>query len=871
MSGAPTDTSARPRGQFRDDLRLSWRLARRELRGGIRGFRIFLLCLALGVSTVAAVGELSWLVEASLAADARRILGGDLEFRRSHLPLPQAGLELIRSKGQVSRSVSLRAMAHVVSRSGDAPADGPPAALVELKAVDNAYPLVGAVTLASGRPLAEALAPSGGLPGAVVANTLLQRLNLRPGDTLRVGKTEFRVTDVLVSEPDRTTSLFSLGPRLLMNMADIESTELLGPASLSTHAATLVLSGPSDRAARERVKEAFLRTDPDSGVRVRDFTEAGTRIKTFMDSLTRYLTLVGLLSLLVAGIGVANAVDGYLERKASAIATMKCLGAARRQIIWTYLLQTLTLAGLGSLIGLLVGWLSMRIGAPYVLQLLGLAPPEATGLALGSLATGLGYGLLVTLLFSLRPLFTAAEITPARLFRGYADNRAAARGPAWKLILAMAAVAASVLALTLVYAGATRVVWGFAACVVVAMLLFRLFSRGLLYAAARVPRPEDPRLRQAVMNVHRPGSRAPAVIFSLGLGLAALSTVTSIDGNLQALLRDDIPAVAPAYFFLDIPSERIDEFRSLALSTAGVDRVESEPALRGRITHVGNVPVGQAVVDPSVQWALRGDRSLTYAARPPRGSNIIAGEWWPETYAGEPLICLAADLAKGFGLGVGDSITINVFGRQIAARIACIREIVWTMLALNHAIVFAPGALEKAPHSYLATVYVAPEGEDALFRTVIKTFPDVAAIYVKDVLTEVESILGKIGLAIRAVAALTLAIGLLVLAETLRANLQSRHYEAVIVKVLGATRADILVTLIAEFLAVGSVTALLSMAIGALGSWAFVTLVMNQPWRLLPLPLLAVGALGLLATLGLGLAGVRSTLNRKAWPVLRNE
>ncbi len=790
-------------------------LARRELRGAFKGFNVFLTCLALGVAAVAAVGQLNGFVKDSLRADAKTIQGGDLSIQRVHLPLDPPDLELLRSLGAVSGYAGLRTMA----RTPDHPDRTP--ALIEIKAVDDGYPLFGSVLLASGQPLKQALAARDGLPGLVGDSQLLARLQARVGDVVRIGTQDFRISDELRREPDRASAGFSFGPRVVMSLDSLKATGLLQPGTIVRYVYKLRLGGVGNNAPLQEVQrikaELQERLEP-KGVRVRDYTEAGSRIKDFLDNLAMYLTLVGLLSLLVGGVGVANGVQGYLEGKTGTIATLKSLGATRRTIMGVYLTQTLFLAALGCLAGCVVGLgVSFALGDTLLSQL-GLATTSVSkggvlaAVSWQSLGVATGYGLLTTLVFTLRPLSSACAISPARLFRGYADPMPRPRS--WRIHLVTALVACGILAIALMTNERKGVVLGFAAGVAVGIGLFALLSWAIMRVAARLPHPRNPRLRQAIANLHRPGARTQGVVYSLGLGLTALAAVVLIDGNMRQMLSHNLPEQAPAYFFLDVPSKQIDAFEKLVTSTPGVVRMEYVPSVRGRIVRINGVPADQANVSPDARWALRSERGITYADAMPAKVKLTAGKWWPANYKGEPEICLAQSLADGFGIGVGDSITINLLGRDITARIACMRDVDWRTLALNHAIIFAPGVVERTPHSFIATAYTehgvrAGTGSDdgsgqSLARRVAAAFPTVAAIYVQDILAEVTRITDNIGLAVQGAAVLTLVIGLLVLSETLRVNIKSRYYDAVVFKVLGATRSDIISSLTLEFLILGS-------------------------------------------------------------------
>ncbi|TVM18732.1 ABC transporter permease [Oceanidesulfovibrio indonesiensis] len=849
---------------FISELKLALRFARRELRGGVRGFGIFLACLALGVAAVAAVGTVASSVDHALSRDAKKLLGGDIQIRQVHMPASDDALGVMEELGQVMRVVGMRSMARPPEGMENRTDGSRRSSLVELKAVGPYYPLFGEVELAPAMPLAEALAQHNGTFGAAVEENLLIRLGLQVGDTIRVGETSLEVRARLEREPDRPSNFFGLGPRIILSLQALESTGLLRPGSVVTYEYAIGLD------AGITVEQAKNRLQPvrQPGWRVRDYMTSSPGLSRFFDNLAVYLTLVGLAALLVGGIGVANGVRASLEKKYEAIASLKCLGATRRLVMWTYLVQTMALALLGSAIGLVLGVGASYIASPLIAQLL--TVPVSIRPSFGPMALALGYGLLTAATFALWPLSAAGAVSPARLFRGYGE--AGPRRPSMQAALASICCGAGLIGLTLLYADNTRLALGFAGGVIAAMAFFRIAAVAVMRVAARLPRPRKPRLRHAIANLHRPGAATPAVLFSLGLGLTILVTVSQVDSTLQRSISEQLPEDAPSYFFLDIQNTQIDAFREIVAETPGVARMEAQPSVRGRITAIDGVPAEEAEVAEDVQWALRGDRGMTYAATPPESTQIVSGEWWPADYSGEPLVCLDSDIAEGFGVGPGDTITVSILGREFTPTIACTRNIEWSTLSLNHTIVFSPGVLDNAPHSWIATTYAdTREAEDALFAKVTAALPSVAAVYVRDVLEDVEAIATNIGMAIRLTAAVTLLAGLLVLAQTLAANLEQRHYDSVVFKVLGATRRDILVTLGLEFLLLGAVTAAVAALAGCVLAWAFVnTFLITKYVPLLgPLALILTG--GVLATLALGLFGVRHALSRPAWPVLRND
>lgn len=837
------------------ELALALRLARRELRGGLSGFRVFLACLALGVAAIAAVGCLAEAVDQGLSRDARAILGGDVEVSRTHLPLPEVDLAALQGLGAVTHLVRARAMA--VSLAGGR-------ALVELKAVDRAWPLYGRAELSPDLPLEQALAPGEGEFGAVAEQALLERLGLAVGDELRVGRAAFRVRAVLRREPDRVGAGFALGPRLLVGMAGLAASGLVQPGALVRHAYGLRLPPGGDAAAVRRDLEERLGAQ---GFRVRDFASDSTRAGRFMGNMAMYLTLAGLATLLTGGIGVAGAVRAFLEARSPSLAAMKSLGAPRRLVAAACLAQVAVLALLGSLLGAAAGLAAAALAGPLLAE--SLEVPLMPGLHPVPLAAALGFGLLTALAFALPPLSAAAGVSPARLFRGYVDP--GPLRPSRRALAATLGLFAALLGLALLTAKSRAVALGFAGGAAACAAAFFLLARLVRALAARTPRLSNPRLRQAVAGLHRPGASTGSVLPALGLGLTVLAAVALVDGNIQDQVRRRAPRTAPSFFFLDVPRADMERFRAVVRGVPGMSRLDEQPSLRGRIMELGGRPADPAAAPEGSRWALRSDRAMTFAATPPPGLELTAGEWWPPDYAGPPLVCFDAKLAADFGLAVGDTLTVSVLGRPVTARIACLRRIDWTSLALNQTLVFAPGVLEDAPYSFLAAAYARPDAEQALFAAVAREFPGLAVVFMREALSEVSALVERVGLAFRAVAAVALAAGLLVLAQALRANLAARRRDAVVFKVLGATRRDIVATLALEFALLGGVAALAAAGLGAAASWAFMRFAVETEWVFLPWPLLGILVLGVASTLVLGLAGVRGALRGPAWPVLRNE
>ncbi len=837
-------------------LRQALRLVRRELRGGLRGFGVFLGCLFLGVFAISAIGSFSAAARAGLLADASALLGGDLEVRLVHRPLSPAQQLYLARRGQLSEVLELRTMAAGMA--------GGRRLLVELKAVDQAYPLYGQLSIAPSQPLQSALAKSNGEYGALVEEAFLQRLSAAVGDRVRVGKIIFVIRGVLKVEPDRTIRAFTLGPRLLVSRAGLDATELLQPGSLVAYAYRLRLA---DRQQVDQLKQDLRQRFPDAGWRLRSWREAAPRVRFFLDRMSTNLTLLGLCALLVGGLGVSGAVRGYLGGKVLHIATLKCLGASSRVIFTAYLLQILLLGLLGAAAGLLAG-----VSIPFLLdRLLGeqLPIPLQPGFYPQVLLTATLFGLLIALLFSLKELGIARRVPPAVLFRGYLET--GRKDPGLKIRLAILLTAGLLILVALLSSGDRRLAFWFVVGALVCFLIFRLLAVVVIAFARHCPRPDNASLRLGLANIQRPGAPAGSILFSLGLGLTALVMIVLVQSNLNSMVSETIPAEAPDYFFLDIQPDQVVPFEQLLKGAVGVNRLERYPTLRGRITAIAGVPVAQAKINPRVRWAIRGDRFLSYSGAMPPGTQLSAGAWWPVDYRGPPLLSLTADIAAGFGVQVGDRLTVNILGRKVDAEIANLRTVDWSTLELNFALLFAPGVLEQAPQTHIAAVHLAPEAGERVYRRITAAFPNISAISTREVLANVSRTLARIGAAFQGMAGIALLSGFLVLAGALSADQHRRIHDAVICKICGATRRDILLSFAAEFTLLGLAAGGISLLTGGLAAFGILKGLMEAPFHFYPGVVLATLAAGIGLALLLGLLGTWKALGQKPAGYLRED
>jgi putative ABC transport system permease protein len=860
MTAAATIARAAPTS--RAALPLVLTLALRELRNGLSGFYVFIACVALGVAAITAVGALADAMRASFEAQGEVLLGGDVTLARPHKAAEGAERAWLARQGAMSEVATLRAM-------GRRP-DGADQTLIELRGVDAAYPLVGSVTLADGMSLTEAVRLQ---PGAAVDPILLERLSLKVGDKLAVGKIEVPIRATIEAEPDKIAERFTVGPRVLVSLDTLTRSGLIEPGSLVTWRYALKLAdnaGAADAglvAFRKAAKKAL----PEGGFSWRDRRDPAPQVSRTLDRLRQFLTLVGLTALLVGGVGIANAVATYIDRRRRVIATFKSLGATTRTIFGVHLLQVLAFSAIGIAIGIGLGLL-----VPVALaSLLGNSLPIKAELTVTarSLATAAAYGVLVVVLFTLWPLGRAGQVRAGVLFR---DEVAPERRLPGTAVLAGTAVTGLALAgLAILTSEAPYLALYYCLALIGVFAAFWGLGWGVTWLARRVPRSRRPELALAVRNLGAPGGLTRAIVLSLGAGLSLLIAVALVDHSIVSDLTGRMPEQSPSYFVLDVKRTESEAFQALVHERFPAAKVQQAPMLRGRMVKLGDTPVEKVKAPPEAAWVLTGDRGLTYSATVPEGTHVVDGAWWPADYKGEPLVSFDLEIAKGLRLKVGDTVTVNVLGRNVTARVANLREVKWESLSLNFVMVFSPNTLAGAPHNLLTTITLPKDAaladEAGLARDLGKAFPSTTAIRVKDAIAAFNAIFQRIMVAVRAAGSVTLIAGALVLAGALATAQRRRIKQAVILKTLGATRRRILASHLIEYGILALATSAIALIAGTISAWITTSSVMDFhfsfSWRTAAEAILL--ALALVAVFG-GY-GTWRVLREPAVPYLRAE
>jgi putative ABC transport system permease protein len=842
-------------------LRLALRFSLREMRGGLSGFLIFLTCIALGVAAIGGVNSVARAIAEGVANEGQALLGGDLRFEMVQRQPTEAESKYLQGLGDVSQVVTMRSMARLPNASDQA--------LAELKAVDGAYPLYGSVDTSPALPMAELLAERNGVFGAVAPDILFERLGLKVGDSVKVGSAALQLTGVLDSEPDAASDGFGFAPRLLTSLDALHATGLVQPGSLFSNIYKVRLAEPVDAAElatfAERANERF----PQAGWSVRTRDNAAPALSSNIRRFSQFLTLVGLTALVIGGVGVANAVRAYLDGKRGVIATFKSLGASGGFVFTVYLVQITLIAAIAIVIGLALG-AAMPFAAGWALASLIPVPAEA-GIYPAALALAALFGILVTLAFALIPLGRARDVPATALFREMGFE---GRGlPRLAYIAGAALIACVLAAFAILYADDRRIAAIFVGSTLFAFLVLRAVAAGVQLAARKSPRVRSTALRLAIGNIHRPGALTGSVVHSLGLGLTLLVTLALIDGDLRRQISGNLPERAPNFFFVDIQSGEIAGFEGLIKREAPDGAFSKVPMLRGRIMALNGTPTDKLDIPADGAWVLRGDRGLTYAESVPANATLTEGGWWPKDYAGEPLVSFSAEEGKAIGLKLGDTVTVNVLGRNVTAKIASFRQVEWQSMSINFVMIFSPNTFAGAPHSWLATLTekeATAAQEARILNSVTRAFPAVTSVRVKDALDVINRLVAQLGTAIRAAASVALIASVLVLAGALAAGNRARIHDAVVLKTLGATRRTLIAAFSLEYALIGLATAIFALAAGGVAAWLVVTRIMTLPSSFQLEVAVATIVTALVFTVGIGLVGTWRVLGHKAAPVLRN-
>ncbi len=829
----------------------AWGVARRDLSSGFRGLRLLLVCLFLGVGALAAIGSLTSAIQSELDLQGQSLLGGDFEVELWQRPLTEDESVFLAQYGTLSPGYRLQAMAST-----------PDVAVpVELKAVADNYPMYGTLLL-------EGVGASGAPAGsnAFLAPGAAERLGVSTGDSITIGTQTVTVAGIIAEEPDRLSEGFALGQTIIVPLTLPEQAGLTAVGAMYESKTRLAFDGNHDG---EEVEEALREAFPQVPFDTRTADRASPGAERFVSQMGEFLTLVGLAALVIAGIGIGGGVNSYLEARRNSIATFKILGATSRDITRIYALEIGAAALAGSLAGLVVG---VAI-TPILAGALGSLLPVSTGFVIDvwALVRALAFGLLVALVFAAPPLVRARDFPAMALMRARVSPLARQwRGAALPLAIGLGGIAI----LAIGFSPRPLLSAGFLGGAALTLGFLALLGRAIRAAATRAPRPSNPIIRAALANLHRPGAATGSLVTALGFGLSAFVLLAGVQSSLDGNIQRSVPERAPDYFVLDIPKDGLAQFYTIVTDISPDATVDAVPTMRGSILSYGPEDAPIVVADleelPEGAWGLSGERGLTYADTLPDGNVVVEGEWWDVGHDGEHLVSIDIDLAQAAGINVGDVITISILGVERSARVANLRRIDWESLGFNNVYVFTPNTLEDTPHNLAATIDL-PEGTQAggLLRSLVDSFPSSSVIEVGPILNEARAILDQVSLAILAAASVAVLAGIAVLLGAIAAARAARIYDTVILRVLGASRGQLLALQFAEFGLLAGVLAGVALALGSGMAWLIVTQMFEFDWMPDWTEIVAVLAGGLVLVLAFALGASLPLLRARPAQVLR--
>lgn len=854
--------------------RFFWNTLIRESRGARGRLAFFVACLSVGVAAVVAVAGMSASLDEGVRTEARQLLAADLavEGRR---PVPP-GLDLARAGLAGAQRTDLKEMVTVVLAKTSQ--------VVELRVVDGEYPFYGELELRPRRRLSELLGPE----SVVVGSELLSNLGLRLGDTLRVGGAPFRIAGVVLSEPDRVSISFTLGPRVFLSAEGLARTQLEGKGS-RVGFRTLVKLPPGFSA--ERLPQAKARLEKaladSSFYEVETYKEAQPALRNSIDRVDRFLGLVALLSLFVGGIGVAQSVRAWLASRLDAIAVLKCLGMRPREIFPLYLGQTALLGLAGSLVGIALGS-AVQLALPSLFP--DLIPAELVRpWQPMALLRGLALGVGVAVLFSLPSLSAVLRVPPARVLRRDAEPLPSHR---WAAAGTLIVLGAGIWAMATAQSRSLDLGSRFTAGMILVTAVLAGAALLISWMVRRLPRESLPGriwMRHGLAALARPGSGTVSAIVALGLGVLVVLGMSLVERRLSNQLATAIPPDAPSAFLIDIQPDQWPGVHEILLKQGGATRVDSVPVVMARVSAIDGRTVEQLAAQAQARrnreredgeerdedgqgarrWALTREQRLTYLQELPADNRIVEGKLWSDPSRAE--VSVEKEFADDLGLKLGSTIRFDVQGVPLELTVTSLRTVDWQTFGINFFLVVEPGVLEKAPQLRLAATRLPRGSEQKVQDALAAAYPNVTLIRVREVLEKIAGVLERIGVGIRFLGGFTVLAGIAILGGAVSAGSARRGREVALLKTLGMTRPGVAGAFAVEYALIGLVAGLIGAAGAVVLAYMVVTRGFELEWALQPWPVAVALAGAVLLAVGAGLAASLRALERRPIEVLRTE
>lgn len=858
----------------------------RESRGSRGRLAFFVACLSVGVAAVVAVAGLSASLDDGIRGEARQLLAADLAIE-SRRPIPK-DLDLKAAGLAGAQRTDLQETVTVVAAPPNAAGAPGRSQLVELKVVSGEYPFYGTLDIDPRRPLSQLLATD----TTVVASELLARLGLEVGDNLRIGGQPFRITGVVLSEPDRISVSMTLGPRIFLSSDGFRRAGLAGYGSRIEHRTLLKVPAGFPvsglNAAKERLQKVIA--DP-TFYRIETYRDAQPALRRSLARVERFLGLVALLSLFVGGIGVAQSVRAWLAGRLDAIAILKCLGLRPREIFPLYLGQTALLGLTGSLVGI-------ALGVALQLILPSLFPDLIPGHLIrpwqpGALLRGLALGVGVAVLFSLPPLSAVLRVPPARVLRRDAEPLPSHR---WVMVATTAVLALGVWVMASFQAQSWDLGARFTGAVAAATLVLALAAHLITRGVSRLPRESfrRPWLRHGVAALARPGANTFSAIVALGLGVLVVLGMSLVERRLTQELSAELPREAPSAFLVDIQPAQWRGVEKL-IKEQGATRLQSVPVVMARIAAIDGRPVEELTRerqpepvperpekeertereereggggDGGRRWALTREQRLTYLHTLPDDNQVVEGVLWGDPQRAE--VSVEQEFAADLGLRLGSTVRFDVQGVPVELTVTSLRTVNWRSFGINFFLVVEPGVLEDAPQMRLAAFQLPRGTEQQVQDLLAASYPNVTLLRIREILDKIVQVMDRIGLGIRFLGGFTILAGIAILGGAISAGSVRRGREVALLKTLGMTRRTVLGTFAVEYALIGLVAALIGAAGGTLLSWGVLRRGFDLSWSFQPMPFTVAVIGAVLLAIAAGVAASLRAIERRPIEVLRD-
>ncbi len=806
---------------------------------------VLLAALLLAVTALTGVGFFTDRIGQAVDQRAAEVLAADLRLRAVESPPAEYEALAARHDIATARTVSFPSVVFF----------GADNALAAVRAVGPGYPLRGKLKV-SDAPF-EPARETDALPGrgeAWLDSRLLARLGARVGDRVSVGAAAFTVTQVLDYRPDQGSAFVDLAPSLMIPLADLAATELLGPGSRATH--SLLFAG---RPADIREFREVLRERKSKGERLVGVAEESPQMQASSRRAGRFLNLSAIITVLLASVAVAMAARRYTQRHLDSVALMKCMGAPQRLVLQVTIIELAVIALVAAVAGAILGYLAQELITRFLGDLLSadLPPPTLAPALLGG-ATALA----ILVGFALPPMLQLKRVPPARVLRRNLEP------PPLRYAISYGLAVAALLAVLYWLVRDARLVGVVAAGI--ALTLAVLYGAGFLLVrlAGRMRGAVGVAWRYGVANLARRGRESVVQVVAFGLGLMVLLLLAVVRGDLLEDWRASLPADTPNFFMINIPAAETQEFERF-LAERGLPAPRLFPMIRARMSSINGRPIEEIepATDRGEGFAER-EQNLSWAETPQLDNRIVAGRWWTETDRGRAYVSVATEYQEELGLKLGDRLAFDVAGETVEAEILSFREVEWDSFRPNFFLVFSPGTLDGLAGTWLTSMKL-DAGQRTMLVDLVRRFPSVSVFDIEAILAQVREVIDRASLAVQYVFVFTLAAGITVLLAAIQSTRDERRYESAMLRTLGARRRVVLAGVASEFTALGMLAGVLA-AIGAtLAGWLLAREVFELSYAIDPWVWVIGLAAGALIVGGAGTLAARSVINHPPMSALR--